>query len=388
MSGEMPLIDISGADARERGQQYGEAARDAIGRSISFYSEASARKSGLSWAQICAYAPQWEPLIEGYLPGIMDEVRGIAAGANRTFAEILALNGRGELAFGNPFSDAHTDGCTSFAITEEASGDGHVYCGQNWDWRAGIADTVIALRIRQPGKPTIIQQIEAGQVGRHGANSAGLALNANALGGGVAQRLGVPAPFIRRKVLESWDMHGALKAIFTSQQSVNLNLLLTHREGVVIDLETTPGRHAWMYPTDGLLVHANHFIAFVPEELAATYRPFSVDSLYRVPRVEKILKRAKSATTPEAMRDLIMTAMRDNFGHPNAVCKHPDPRRHPLEQNQTIASIIVDLTTGDYYVARGTPDTNPYIKLPWNLYDDGLQAEGAQQPDRVLAHAD
>jgi isopenicillin-N N-acyltransferase-like protein len=270
-------------------------------------------------------------------------VRGIGEGAGVSFEDILALNGRAELSAGNPFEDEKDDGCSSFAILEEAAGDGHVYCGQNWDWRSEIADTVVVLRIVQPGKPTIIMHAEAGQVGRQGANSAGIGLNANGLGTRFGARLGVPGTY---------------------------NLLLTHREGFAIDIETTPARHGWMYPTNGLLVHANHFIAFVPEQVAETYRPFSVDSLYRVPRIERVLKHAPQATTPEQMRALIGTALRDHFGQPNSVCNHPDPRNDRLVQNQTIASSMVDLTDGQYFVAAGLPCETEYIKAPWDLYAD------------------
>ena len=128
-----------------------------------------------------------------------------------------------------------------------------------------------------------------------------------------------------------------------------------------------------MYPTDGLLVHANHFIAFMPEQLADSYRPFSVNSLYRVPRIERVLKRSKEATSGEAMRALIATALRDDFGKPNSVCNFPDMRRHPLDRTQTIASSIVDLTTGEYYVTLGLPTDSEYQKLPWNLYDDATE---------------
>jgi isopenicillin-N N-acyltransferase-like protein len=125
----------------------------------------------------------------------------------------------------------------------------------------------------------------------------------------------------------------------------------------------------WMYPEDGLLVHGNHFMAFIPDQVSATYKPFSVDSLYRVPRVRQVLARCRHATDPIAVRELIATAMRDHFGAPDSVCNHPRERRHPLEQTQTIASTIVDLTTGDYYLATGTPCANHYLKLPRNLYD-------------------
>ncbi len=365
----LPLVEIAG-DARERGRQHGEAAREQIRSAIEFYQEAFARSSGLSWAQIRERAPLWVPLIEEYLPGISEEVRGIAEGSGRQFEEILALNGRGELSYGNPFLDEAAEGCSSYALLPEGSGDGHVYCGQNWDWRPGVLDTVIMLRIHQPPKPTIVMQVEAGQIGRQGVNSRGIGLNANGLGERWGKGVGVPGPYIRRKILDSADMYDALEAAFKVKQSFCSNLLLTHRDGFAIDLETTPGRHGWIYPTDGVLVHANHFISFVPEQIAGSYRPFSVDSLYRVPRIERVLKRARAATTSEEVRDLIATAMRDHFGAPNSVCNHPDERRHPFDRYQTVASSIVDLTTGEYYLALGLPCKTEYQKLPWNLYDE------------------
>lgn len=381
-AGAIPLIEISG-DARARGQQYGEAAREKIAIAIDFYRQSFARKAGLQWGEICTYAPKWLPFIERYLPESIEEIRGIAEGSNRSFEEILALNGRGELSAGNPFHESN-EGCTSFAITDEGSGDGHVYCGQNWDWRTGITQTVVMLRIVQPGKPTIVMQAEAGQIGRQGANSAGIGLNANGLGGRFAKQLGIPGPYVRRKALDAWTMHDALKALFNTEQGFSTNILLTHRAGFAIDVETTPARHGWLYPTDGVIVHANHFTAFMPEQLAADYRPFTVSSLYRDQRVLRVLKKAHRAETPEAMRALIASALRDHFSHPNSVCAHADSRRHPLDETQTIASSIVDLTDGAYYLTLGNPCEREYERLPWSLYDD-TTPDHAEDPGAVVA---
>ncbi|HET6740774.1 MAG TPA: C45 family peptidase [Kribbella sp.] len=371
-------IEISGADARDRGRQYGEAARTLIERSLAFYAESVPRATGLSWAEVLDRAPYWVPVIEPHAPELLDEVRGIADGSGRTFAEILALNSRGELTRGNPFADEpaatldgqRDDGCTSFALLPQANPLGHVWAGQNWDLWAGVADTIVLLRISQPGKPTVIGHVEAGQLARHGANSAGLALNANGLGAGFGRGLAVPGTFVRRMVLESWDLYDALQVVFGTRQSLSSNLLLTHRDGFAIDVETTPGRHGWMYPTDGLLVHGNHFQAFVPAQLNDTYRPFSPDSLYRVPRVEEGLRQvARDGSTEKAVETIVQTTMSDHFSHPNAVCQHVDPRRHELDRYATIVSSLVDLTTGIYRLTPGLPCGNSYQQAPWNLYD-------------------
>ncbi|MEV0291836.1 C45 family peptidase [Kribbella sp. NPDC050820] len=386
-------IDISAADPRERGRQYGEAAREQIAASTAFYAESVAHKTGLRWPEVQERAGAWVPIIEGYLPGIVPELRGIADGSGRTFEEIVALNSRGELTRGNPFATREAgpdddEGCTSFAILPAANPLGRTWAGQNWDLWAGVADTVVAVRIAQPGKPTILCHVEAGQVGRHGANSAGIALNANGLGAGFGTGLGVPGAFVRRKVLESWDFHEALKAIFDARQTLSSNLLLTHSDGFAIDVETTPGRNAWMYPTDGLLVHGNHFQAFVPPQLENTYQPFSVDSLYRVPRVETGLDRIRrEGTTEEHLAQLVRTTMSDHFGHPDAVCQHVDPRRHELDRYATIVSSLVDLTTGTYRLTPGLPCANSYQQLPWNLYDGPGAADRPDVPGpaQVLA---
>src|SRR2546428_380055 len=259
----LPTIEISG-DRRELGRQHGEAARSQIRDSIGYYRESFKRMTGLEWSEIRRNAPRWVPPIESYLPGIGDEIRGIAEGA----------------------------------------------------------------------------------------------------------RVDFPQPIIRRKLLEASEMQSALRAVFDSRQSLCTNLVVTHRDGFAIDLETTPDRHGWMYPTDGLLVHTNHFMAFVPEQIAATYRPFSVNSLWRLPRLTEGLRAAKDPGDPATIRGAIGAALRDHFGYPNAVCKHGDEASGGTDLNQTIASSIVDLTTGEYWIASGNPCENEYRLLPWNLYQE------------------
>jgi len=359
----LPLVEIDAPGARERGRQYGEQARPQIAVSIDFYKGELERKSGLTWDDVRRRTPAWAPVIEAYHAEALEEVRGVADASGFAFEEILALNGRGELRAGDPFG---SDGCTSFALTPEAAGDGHTYCGQNWDWRVGTKESVGMLRVKQEPKPTIVMQVEAGQIGRHGANSAGIGLNANGLEAKFGFGLGVPSPYIRRRILDSHTMHDALASVMEAHQAVCANLVFTHRDGYCVDLETTPERHGVLEPTDGLLVHANAFLAGIPAQIEESYRPSSVDSLFRAPRVESYLRRARDLRTTTEVRELIAAALSDHFSHPSSVCAHPDPRDGGLWE--TVASAIVDLTTGDYLVAPGNPCEHPYAPLPWNLY--------------------
>jgi len=366
MSVRIPLIEVSG-EARERGRQHGEAARERIDRSIAFYGEAFTAASGLSWERVRELAPRWVPLVEAYNgPELVEEMRGIAEGAGVAFSDVLALNGRGDLSYANVFESAE---CSAWAILPEAAGDGHVYCGQNWDWRIATQETVVVLRIEQHGKPTIVMQTEAGQIGRQGANSAGLALNASGLGPRWGSGLALPQPYIRRRILDAWDLNEALHAVFTSRQSVCSNLLLSHRDGFAIDLETTPGRHGWGYPENGVLVHTNHFVYFVPVQIENDYRPTVADSLIRLDRIESVLARAPETRSGDDVRTLVREAMSDHFSFPNSVCNHADDADPALERTETVASSFVDLTAGEYRISHGPPCEHEYELLPWNLYD-------------------
>ncbi|HVU78673.1 MAG TPA: C45 family peptidase [Gaiellaceae bacterium] len=370
----IPLIEVSGGP-RERGRQHGEAARDRILLSIEAYRGSFSAAAGLDWDQVCELAPQWLPLVEAYNgPELVEELHGIAEGAGVTLGDVLALNGRGDLSYTNPFA---AEECSAWAILDEASPDGHVYCGQNWDWRLATQETVIMLRIEQPGKPTIVMQTEAGQIGRQGANSSGLALNATGLGPRWGKGLRLPQPYIRRRILDSWTMNEALEASFRSSQSVSSNLLLTHRDGFAIDIESTPGRHGWGYPTDGVIVHTNHFVYFVPPQIEGTYRPAVADSLIRLERIQSVLRRVGETRSGEELRALVREAMTDHFSYPNSVCNHPDEREPEADRMQTVASTIVDLTTGEYRLSHGPPCANDYELLPWNLYAEAPVAAAA-----------
>lgn len=172
-------------------------------------------------------------------------------------------------ADGRASEEEPAEGCTSFAVHGEASGDGHVYAGQNWDWRAGCRRHRRHDQDCPTPKPTLIMQVEAGQIGRQGANSAGLAFNANGLGGRFSDAIGLPQTVVRRSVLDQSNITDALDVLCRTRAHIASNALLTCREGFAIDLETTPAGHGWMYPTDGLLVHGNHYQAGIPAPLAA-----------------------------------------------------------------------------------------------------------------------
>jgi len=330
----IPTLEVSGPP-REQGRQYGEAARQQIGVSVEYYREAFTHWTGLKWPQVLGRVGDWVPVIKAYAADLLTEIEGIAEGSARRFEEILTLNVRGEIGYDPTLRHGPGEGCTTFALLADATGDGHVYAGQNWDWHSAVQSTVLCLRVVSPPKPTIIMELEAGQIGRHGVNSAGLPVFVNGLGEplggrGADAQLRVPQPFIRRRLLESPTMSGALSVVVFGHVQVPTTFVVTHRDGFAIALESTPTGTGWVYPGNGVLVHGNHYQSAILMQHAADYRPFSPDSLYRVPLLERALAGCRDASDSQSVRDVIAS---------RADCRTTSVRRNPCAPTRTKASM-------------------------------------------------
>ena len=364
------IIELDAPTPRGRGQQHGEQATQAVITSRDLYAEYFGTTLGLPWSRVQELAELWIPSTKQVAPDLLEEMEGIAESTGLALAEVVALNGRGEIVYDSSFGsmDSEPDGCTSFSLAGSATADGHVYAGQNWDWYSSVEQTLAAVRIVQDGKPTIIMQTEAGQIGRQGANSAGLALNANGLGGRFGSSIGVLQSVIRRLILESPRIYDAVRVPFAHKQHIAANLLLTFRDGFSINLETTPEGHRWRYADEGLITHANHYQLEIPAAIAREYRPFTPDSVYRDHLLQGSLRSAAVRSGDDTLGS-IKRALSSTFGAPYGVASIGASAVSGRAYSMTIASSIVDLTSGEYHFALGLPTPESYVPLPWNLYD-------------------
>ena len=184
--------------------------------------------------------------IEDFAPHYLEEMRGIAAGADVPFEDIVMVNARTEVvakARAEKKKAAELepgDGCTGALILPTRSANGNLIHGQNWDWRAECAETAIVLRVRNDNGPDILTFVEAGGLARSGLNSAGVSITANYLESDRDFRqLGVPLSLIRRKVLEQQHFALAIKAVATTPKSCSNNIMIGMAAGFGVDYECT-----------------------------------------------------------------------------------------------------------------------------------------------------
>jgi isopenicillin-N N-acyltransferase-like protein len=358
-----PHISVEGGP-RERGRAYGEAARERVGRSIEAYGEIFRGYAGWDWATSTEHARRFVQPIERFGARYLEEIRGIAEGAGVRFEDVLAINVRTEIMFAAK-ARAAAEGsrqpaeCSAFAVLPEANEDAHTLIGQNWDWLMHSAETTVVLEASQDEAPDYVTVVEAGLLAKTGMNSSGIGLVTNTV---VTNRdagePGVPYHVVLRSILDGENISDAYSVVQNGFRSSSANYVVAHSDGVAVDIEATPGDFADLalrFPQDGILLHTNHFLS-KREGIKDVSLWVMPDSPFRLQRLESIV----AAAGPKVSLDTFRGALADHANHPSGVCCHPDTRFDPLDQGETVASVLMDLDAKKMWIAEGRPCTSPY----------------------------
>jgi isopenicillin-N N-acyltransferase-like protein len=348
-----PLIELSGSP-EARGRAYGRAAKERVHRSLSHYGQQLSGQ-GMEQSRIHAMARAFVPLIEAFEPSFVPEMRGIAEGADCAFEDIVMLNCRTEVLQLAKRADAaaratraEPDGCTGAILLPEATADGKLIHGQNWDWKSECAETGVVLRIRRDDGPDVLTFVEAGGLARCGLNGAGLAITANYLESDRDYRQdGVPLSLLRRKALEQEQVALALRILYATPKSASNNLMLSQADGFGMDIECAPDDSFLVKAEGGIIVHANHWQSPVAlSKLRDTGIANTPDSVYRDMRVRAALAPKVGRLTMDDLRD----AFFDDWQSPWSVCRPP---RMNLGGNlsATVAMILMRPADGHMEIA-------------------------------------
>lgn len=340
---EFRLIKISADTPFQRGMQYGEQAVSEIHTCISTYRDRFLATRSLGWKTVREMSMAHLPCIEAMMPDMLEEAKGIAQGAGVDLEDIMVLNCRYEiLHFPNPKE------CTAFALKREATADGKVYVGQNWDQRCNLLEHTLLLDITEEETGNrIFGMTEAGQLIRNGMNTRGVAQCSNSLHSVLDDNgVGIPSNFVRRKLLTMGSIREMVDLIRAAQRSVSVNYCLGSRENLVADVEAVPGHTVRLDGREGILTHANNLL--VNQDMD-TFR----DERFRGERLMDLLALRRGKI------DLayIQNCLRDHYGHPGGICSHPSAKN---KQWQTNASIIYSLDDGKAWICYGPPCQGEY----------------------------
>ena len=342
----------------ERGQQYGAACKKEIALSMRTYESLFVRHKNMTWEQARKLSLLYLPAIRKLDECYVQEMQGIADGAGVTFEDILVINSRSELLYSNlPLNAEAPQECTAFSLLPPATLDGAVIAGQSWDYAPAQRDAVIIVRIPGEGdRPTLLFFPEAGMIGGKGCNSAGLSLTLNALRA-KEYDIGIPVHIRMRRILECSTLDKAYEAATKGAMPGPANLIMTHKDGLSLDVELSPVGVDVLMPQQGVLVHSNHFIG---PYLSPLHRQASGSSYIRLQRAQQLFCGKTGLTVQDAQ-----AALRDHKGYPTSICDHSSEHL-PIEiaDCATNFGLVMNLTDNEVWLAPGNPCENPFVKIP------------------------
>jgi isopenicillin-N N-acyltransferase like protein len=405
-----PCIDtLHAASAHERGQIYGQQAKGRIQHSVVTYARLFAA-CGIDWTSACERAMRFEPVIEQVDADLMAELRGMAQGSGQSLGSLMALNCRTEIlpptfftdepqlahaalaanrAAGLPdwLADAPWDGalkdgeCTAMGVTAAASRTGQAWLAQNWDWMGRQREALVLLHTQGPSGQSITTLTEAGMLAKIGINQSGFALGLNILRSHRdGTRVGVPVHVLLRHLLDCRSVARARERLHALQTELGLgfgaasNVPCADAEGQAACFEVSPAGWAEVTPTQGVVVHTNHFVC---ESLLAEQAPMG-PGLSSHNRLSTAGQHALQTPIGQADLERFLRDESDGF---LSICRSPDPSVPPESRVESVAGIVMHTQPPAMWVACDVPSRVAFESVP--LAAASLQFKGLQ--DQAIA---
>ena len=160
-------------------------------------------------------------------------------------------------------------------VAASASRDRHTWFAQNWDWIGRQRPALVLLRSHDGRGTGFSTLTEAGMLAKIGVNAHGFALGLNILRSrGDGARPGVAVHVLLRHLLSCPTLAQARRVLADLHQRLGFgaasNIPCADATGDVACFEVAPAGWGECRPTDGVVVHSNHFLCapLLPEQVA------------------------------------------------------------------------------------------------------------------------
>ncbi len=346
-----PLVEVYGTH-REMGCQIGEAQRTQVQHSIEnahLLIEQSYSTLELTWEGATIQSRKYLPFAEERYPQYVEEMRGIAEGANVTFGDVMTLN-----AIEAVTMDAlHLTRCTSFAVNEERTADGHVLAAHNEDWIPEDENDIYVISAKPRQEPPFLAMTYGGLLANVGFNAYGIAQLIDSVYPNDS-RIGIPRLVVSRAVLAAKRLSGAIGRTLVTHRAAGYSHLLVHDSGEIYAVEVSSRKFDILHGTDGYMVHTNHYLSRTMKEIESEPEEL-ISSRVRYFRANRLL-RQNSAHNIKSLQAI----QKDHVNLPNSICNHNIEGIDPLDRENTISAMVIDLTAREMHIAWGNPCQNAY----------------------------
>lgn len=348
----LPLIQVYGSHY-QMGCQIGETFRQQVQHSIenaqALLSEAYDQLQ-LTWEGAQIQARKYFPFAEERYPKYVEELKGIAAGANVSFDHVAVVNAMEAVTM-----DAlHLTKCTSMAVSQERTASGNVLIAHNEDWLPEDEPDVFLVHARPDDEPPFLAMTYGALLPNIGFNACGIAQCCDSVYPSDS-RIGIPRVVVSRAVLSARTPGEAIRHMLVPHRAAGYNHLLVHESGEMYNVEVSARRFAVLGEDDGYTVHTNHYLD--PQMRAVESESEElISTRVRYFRALRLLKQ----TELHSIKTL-QNIQKDHTNHPDSICNHADKEAHPFDREKTITALIIDLTERQMLATWGNPCENSYF---------------------------
>lgn len=340
-------VEVSGTN-NEMGYQHGLKCSNQIRALIKSLLEEARNRTQLSTSRIFELAAKFRPYIERAAPHLLEELDGIAEGAEARREEILFLNIRHELTFETMGKGPNE--CSAFAIHPSATVDGQTIIGQNVDLPPSFQSSLLVFKFLPRTGPNIMTTSLAGTLGHVGFNSKGIVRVGNALISSDRRPFGLSRYVLNRLVLEQSELEDAAEVVRHAERASAGNFLLADASGEALDVEVTAHQERVLKPQSYFLAHTNHYLHkdLIPFDRRP---PRLIDSKIRYDRLLELITSEKNKISVGNCQNWL----RDHVNYPMSICRHPIDNPY-----KTIASVIIQPGLGEMLSLIGNPCEHDY----------------------------
>ncbi|MHC1784368.1 MAG: C45 family autoproteolytic acyltransferase/hydrolase [Anaerolineaceae bacterium] len=346
-----PIIRVSGSH-REMGRQIGEAASTQVRHSLENARElmkSAFQHLQLSWEGAQNQSRKYLPFSQERYPKIVEELTGIAEGADVPFDDLMVLNAMEDVTM----DTLHLTKCTSLGVSQERTSNGHILIAHNEDWLPEDEPDILIIHAKPDEEPAFLAMTYGGLLPNIGFNSAGIAQCCDSVYA-TDSRIGIPRVILSRAVLSARNPGEAIRNMLIPLRAAGYNHLLAHNSGELYNVEVSSRRFAILGSAGGSLAHTNHFLD--PNMQAIENESDEkISTRVRYFRAIRLLQQ----TTLHSIETL-QVILKDHVNYPNSICNHAIEDLDPLDREKTITSLVMDLTTRQMHVAWGNPCQNSY----------------------------
>lgn len=357
----IPVVELSGTPF-EIGQKHGATLKSLIVEFVESVTSVHQMNNGYLSVEkdsLEIFCKKNLGFLEKFSPDLVEEMRGIAAGAGVTFEEILYLNSFLELedlrapGVGAKVLPDSLWGCTTFNVTRDAGEGGTAYIGQTYDMEKYYEKFLCLFRIKPENGPEQLVISFAGILGLVGMNSAGV--------GGVINKItatdarpGVIYPFIMRKALGSERIGDALGAAIFSPRAGGINYQFAG-DGVAFCAETSATNYQ-LLEVDRAIAHTNHFVGCDMRRFETPNWLSHGGSMVRKQVADKFLRDNLGKLNPEKLKELT----KDHTNYPRSICAHGFEGEDERTAFHTVFAVIMDPEAGWMELCPGNPCEKEY----------------------------